>query len=156
MTGNDTDSLEQPREKRSRMWHDWLRVRLERNAGWDEITRGILTATSRGDQDPQEWVREATELETLARTTFETDYSERDTLDLYWSRRNVNLEQISERTAAAFLGVRLQCCRCHKHPYDRWSQQDYRSFANVFGQVKFGASGAAAAATRGKSLNCGR
>lgn len=151
VTGNDTDSLEQPREKRSRMWHDWLRVRLERNAGWDEITRGILTATSRGDQDPQEWVREATALETTARTTFETNYSERDTLDLYWSRRNVNLEQISERTAAAFLGVRLQCCRCHKHPYDRWSQQDYRSFANVFGQVKFGASGAAQAAIQAEN-----
>jgi len=140
ITGNDTATLEQPREKRSRMWHDWLRVRLERNAGWDEIVRGILTATSRGDTDPQEWVRAETELETVARTTFETNYSERDTLDLYWSRRNVGLEQLSEQTAAAFLGVRLQCCRCHKHPYDQWTQSDYRAFANVFGQVQFGTS----------------
>lgn len=89
VTGNDTSTLEQPREKRSRMWHDWLRVRLERNAGWDEIVRGILTATSRGDTDPQESVRTSTALETTARTTFVTDYSDRDSLDLYWSRRNV-------------------------------------------------------------------
>lgn len=151
ITGNDTESLEQPREKRSRMWHDWLRVRLERNAGWDEIVRGILTATSRGDTDPQEWVRTTTELETTARETFETDYADRDTLDLYWSRRNVNLEQLSEQTAAAFLGVRLQCCRCHKHPYDRWSQEDYRAFANVFGQVKNGASPAAQGAIQAEN-----
>lgn len=140
VTGNDTDSLEQPREKRSRMWHDWIRVRLERNAGWDEIARGILTATSRGDAEPQEFVRTSNELETAARAGFNTTYSERNTLDLYWSRRGVNQEQISEQTAAAFLGVRLQCCRCHKHPYDRWSQADYRAFANVFGQVTIGAS----------------
>lgn len=146
ITGNDSDSLEQPREKRSRMWHDWLRVRLERNAGWDEIVRGILTATSRGETDPQEWVRDTTALETAARASFETDYAERDTLDLYWARRNVGLEQASEQTAAAFLGVRLQCCRCHKHPYDRWTQSDYRSFANAFGQVKLGASSAAQSA----------
>lgn len=151
ITGNDTDSLEQPRERRSRMWHDWLRVRLERNAGWDEIVRGILTATSRGDADPQEWVRTTTATETTARNSFETDYSERDTLDLYWSRRNIDLEQISEQTAAAFLGVRLQCCRCHKHPYDRWSQADYRSFANVFGQVRFGESPAAQAAIQAEN-----
>jgi len=151
ITGNDTDSLEQPRAKRSRMWHDWLRVRLERNAGWDEIVRGILTATSRGDTDPQTWVRETTARETAAGSSFESDYSARDTLDLYWSRRGVNLEQISEQTAAAFLGVRLQCCRCHKHPYDRWTQSDYRSFANAFGQVKFGASSTAQAAIQAEN-----
>lgn len=151
VTGNDTDSLEQPREKRSRMWHDWLRVRLERNAGWDEIVRGILTATSRGGTDPQEWVRTTTELDNTARSSFETDYADRETLDLYWSRRNVNLEQLSEQTAAAFLGVRLQCCRCHKHPYDQWTQSDYRAFANAFGQVKLGASPAAQAAIQAEN-----
>ncbi len=30
--------------------------------------------------------------------------------------------------------------RCHKHPYDRWTQADYRAWANVFSQVKFGSS----------------
>ena len=151
ITGNDTDSLEQPREKRSRMWHDWLRVRLERNAGWDEIVRGILTATSRGDREPAEWVQAENQLETAARAGFDTDYSERSSLDLYWARRNVNLEQVSEQSAAAFLGVRLQCCRCHKHPYDKWTQSDYRSFANVFGQVKRGASAVAQGAIQAEN-----
>src|SRR5262249_22653335 len=32
---------------------------------------------------------------------------------------------------------RLECAQCHKHPFDRWTQADYRSYANVFGQVRF-------------------
>ena len=50
------------------------------------------------------------------------------------------LEQWGEKAAAAFLGVRLECAQCHKHPFDRWTQVDYRAFANVFQQVSFGAS----------------
>jgi hypothetical protein len=38
------------------------------------------------------------------------------------------------------LGVRLQCARCHKHPYDRWTQGDYASFVNIFTDVAFGGS----------------
>ena len=33
---------------------------------------------------------------------------------------------MAERTAAAFLGVRIECAQCHKHPFDRWTQADYR------------------------------
>jgi hypothetical protein len=47
---------------------------------------------------------------------------------------------MGELTATAFLGVRLECAQCHKHPFDRWTQADYRSWANVFGQTKFGSS----------------
>jgi hypothetical protein len=36
--------------------------------------------------------------------------------------------------------VRLECAQCHKHPFDRWTQADYRAWANVFGQTKFGSS----------------
>jgi hypothetical protein len=50
------------------------------------------------------------------------------------------LEQMAELTATAFLGVRIECAQCHKHPYDRWTQNDYRAFANVFAQAKFGSS----------------
>jgi hypothetical protein len=40
----------------------------------------------------------------------------------------------------AFLGVRLECAQCHKHPFDRWTQNDYWSYANVFAGVNFGIS----------------
>src|SRR5439155_24411795 len=42
------------------------------------------------------------------------------------------------KVAAAFLGIRLECAQCHKHPTDRWTQVDYRAFANLFGQVVSG------------------
>ena len=50
------------------------------------------------------------------------------------------LETLGEKTASAFLGIRLECAQCHKHPFDRWTQADYRAHANVFGQVALGVS----------------
>src|SRR5262249_32715636 len=59
-----------------------------------------------------------------------------------WRRQqnNIPVEQWGEKTAAAFMGIRLECAQCHKHPFDRWTQADYRGYANVFGQVAFNQS----------------
>jgi hypothetical protein len=136
ITGNDTIRLYSPAEKRSQMWHDWLRVRFERNEPYSEIVRGILTASSREGRSEKEWFGSALKNDESNVRGFESAYAERDTLDLFWKRRNLKAEQVGERVAAAFLGVRLQCAQCHKHPYDRWTQVDYRGFAGLFGQVK--------------------
>src|SRR5262249_44469587 len=81
-----------------------------------------------------------------------TDYAEGPGLDLFW-RRFVNgeftpVEPLAERVAAAFLGVRVECAQCHNHPFDRWTQADYRGFANAVAGVQYGLSpeGLAAAA----------
>ena len=42
-----------------------------------------------------------------------------------------------ETAARLFLGVRLQCARCHNHPYDRWTQDDYYSWAALFGRIDY-------------------
>ena len=36
-----------------------------------------------------------------------------------------------------FLGTRLQCAKCHNHPYDRWTQDEYYQWANVFSQLDY-------------------
>ncbi len=41
----------------------------------------------------------------------------------------------AETTAQAFLGIRLTCARCHKHPFDRWTTDDYWNFAAFTGKV---------------------
>lgn len=41
----------------------------------------------------------------------------------------------AETTSQVFLGVRLQCARCHHHPFEKWSQQDYYQFAAFFARV---------------------
>jgi len=71
---------------------------------------------------------------------FETDYPDRKSLDLFWKQQGLTLEARGEKIAAAFLGVRLECAQCHKHPTDRWTQADYRAFGNVFQQVMVGTS----------------
>lgn len=42
-----------------------------------------------------------------------------------------------ETTARLFLGVRLQCAQCHNHPFDRWTQDDYYSWAALFGRIDY-------------------
>jgi hypothetical protein len=42
-----------------------------------------------------------------------------------------------EATAQLFLGVRLQCAQCHNHPFDRWTQDDYFGWADVFARVDY-------------------
>ncbi len=43
---------------------------------------------------------------------------------------------LAETTAQLFLGVRMQCARCHNHPFERWTQDDYWGLAAFFTQVK--------------------
>jgi hypothetical protein len=43
----------------------------------------------------------------------------------------------AESTAQLFLGTRLQCARCHNHPFDRWTQADYYDWADVFAPVTY-------------------
>jgi hypothetical protein len=43
----------------------------------------------------------------------------------------------AEATAQVFLGLRLQCARCHNHPFDRWTQDDYHSLAACFARVQY-------------------
>jgi hypothetical protein len=144
VTGNNTDALEPPnpfKTRRSQMWHDWLRKRFADNVPYDEMVRGILTATSREGLPVSEWIERQKKLDAELEAGWDSHYADRETLDLFWRRQQaVPLEQWGEKVAAAFLGVRLECAQCHKHPTDRWTQVDYRSFANLFQQVSLGAS----------------
>lgn len=147
ITANNLDMMEDPpdlRPKRAKMWHDWFRKRIAENMPYDQIARGVLTATSREGLSVQEWIEREVHLRQQLRQGFQTDYADRPSLDLFW-RRLANddffpLEQMGELTATAFLGVRLECAQCHKHPFDCWTQSDYRAWANVFGQIQFGSS----------------
>jgi hypothetical protein len=147
ITGNNTDLLENPpilKPRRSQMWHDWFRTRIAQNMPYDQIVRGVLCATSRDGQTPEDWLKQVNAIDEAMQKGFDSTYAERPTLDLFWRRQqNVTLDQWGEKTAAAFLGVRLECAQCHKHPFDRWTQVDYRAYANTFARVSVGTSPAA-------------
>ncbi len=43
--------------------------------------------------------------------------------------------KLTENVAQVFMGMRIQCAQCHNHPFDRWTMDDYYSFAAFFSQV---------------------
>ncbi len=124
----------------SQMWQDWFRKRLAANMPYDEIVRGVLCATSRDGRPAKDWLEATKELDAAASRGYVTAYADKPTLDLFWHVGQPTLEQYAERTASAFMGIRLECAQCHKHPFDRWTQTDYRAYANVFGKVAVGPS----------------
>ncbi|HEY7327432.1 MAG TPA: DUF1549 and DUF1553 domain-containing protein [Gemmataceae bacterium] len=143
ITGNNTDSLENPAQRKmrlSQMWHDWFRKRLAANMPYDELVRSVLCATSREGLSPEDYLEQVKKTE-ACESGFNSTYADRSTLDLFWRKQQqVLIEQWGEKTAAAFLGVRLECAQCHKHPFDRWTQTDYRAYANIFSRMVFGIS----------------
>jgi len=44
-------------------------------------------------------------------------------------------KKIAENVAQSLLGIRIQCAQCHNHPFDRWTMDDYYSFAAFFSQI---------------------
>jgi hypothetical protein len=46
-----------------------------------------------------------------------------------------NPSDLAEATAQLFLGVRLQCAKCHHHPFEKYGQEDYYGFAAFFARV---------------------
>ncbi len=141
VTGNNTQALENPAQtqpKRSQMWHDWIRKRIADNTPYDQLVRDIVTATSLDDQTPAGWLAFVKKIDQQAEKGFTTAYPEKKTLDLFWRRQQaVPIEAWGEKVAVAFLGVRLECAQCHKHPTDRWTQDEYWAFANLFADVTF-------------------
>ena len=89
------------------LYYNWLQEQFSQNRPIDEIVKGILTAEGSNFKNP-------------AASYFQI---ERDTL------------KTSENVAQVFMGMRVQCAQCHNHPFDRWTMNDYYSFAAFFPQV---------------------
>ncbi len=64
-------------------------------------------------------------------------FAERPGLVHYWARNNFKTaEDRAIGFAYAFLGVRIQCAQCHKHPFDQWSKSDFDNFEKLFTAVQ--------------------
>jgi hypothetical protein len=119
-------------------FQQWVRARLEENLPYDQFVERILTATSREGRSVEEWAKEIDGL--FAGATDERKdvelYSQRKTLDLYWLRGSASGVPGTLQVAHSFLGLRLECAQCHRHPHDVWQQDDLLSFANFFTRVR--------------------
>ena len=96
-------------------FHNWIRDSIARNRPYDEFVRGIVAASGEWQDAPA--------------------------INWYWQSRDDQLHQVTADTGQLFLGIRLQCARCHHHPYERWGQEDYYGLSGFFtrlGRKSFG------------------
>ena len=118
----------------AKLWHDWLRVRLADNRPYDEIVRGIVMANTRLDGESY-----ADYCERFTGYVRDGSMADSPSLPQYWTR--ANFRQPEERAigfAYTFLGLRIQCAQCHKHPFDEWTQEDFTDFQNFFLDTRYG------------------
>ncbi|MEM9828859.1 MAG: DUF1549 and DUF1553 domain-containing protein, partial [Planctomycetota bacterium] len=137
-TGNNPDQLRNSMPVRgvaTQFWHRWIQKRIADNVPYDEIVAGIVTADGR---ESGESYREYCETMTQLCVNKDADgYAARESMPLYWNRRD--FQKPEERAigfAYAFLGVRIQCAQCHKHPFDRWTKDDFDQFAKLFAPIQ--------------------
>ncbi len=45
------------------------------------------------------------------------------------------MEERTEMTAQIFMGSRLECAKCHNHPFENWTMRDYYSLSAVFART---------------------
>ena len=94
--------------KGTHVFNRWIRTQLERNTPMDQFVRELLTADG---------------------STFKNPAAN-------YYRISRDPENSVETTAQLFLGVRIQCAKCHNHPFERWTQDDYYGFAAFFPRVQ--------------------
>ena len=118
----------------ARRAYEWLRARLQENVPYDHLTERILLATSADGRPAADWVQEVQgyQSEDAAKTGDLKAYAKRKSLDLYWQRPSATGVKGTLQITHAFLGLRMECAQCHRHPYDIWQQDDLLSLANFF------------------------
>lgn len=96
-------------------WRDWIVESLNQDKGYDRMVQEMLA----GDElDPAN-----------AEVVRATGFLARN---WYLYNRNFWLDDIIEHTSKGFLGVTLNCARCHEHKYDPISHEDYYRFRAFF------------------------
>ncbi|MCX7401016.1 MAG: DUF1549 domain-containing protein [Planctomycetales bacterium] len=93
----------------------WVREQVETNRPWDEIARDVITASGDSVSQPQ--------------------------IGYYvvsiGEYRQVEDSEVVSSVAQSFLGTRIGCAKCHNHPLERYTQDDYYHFAAYFGRMNF-------------------
>lgn len=143
-TGNNDDSLVNvvPRgngisRTASQDWYEWIKLRIDENMPYDELVAGIVLASSRNQGEV--YADYCANMSRVYSGASDEGYTSRQSMPHYWARRS--FRQPEERVigfAYSFLGLRIQCAQCHKHPFDQWTQNDFEQFRGFLTSTKFG------------------
>jgi len=90
-------------------YHAWIKQAMARNLPISEFVKELVTATGSTYKHPP--------------------------ANFYRANRNPSIR--GETTARLFLGIRLQCAKCHNHPFGRWTQDDYYGWSAVFSRIDY-------------------
>ncbi|MGH7130112.1 MAG: DUF1553 domain-containing protein, partial [Planctomycetaceae bacterium] len=126
-----------PPDEYARHWYEWIARRVRENVPYDELVAGIVLGRSRRPGESyQDYVEEES---AYYREEEPLDFTARETMPYYWAKRGTRLpEERALNFSYAFLGVRIECAQCHKHPFDRWKQEDFKAFTALFETVGYG------------------
>jgi hypothetical protein len=91
------------------VFHEWIRQALLENKPLNEFARELIGARGSSYAQPAS--------------------------SFYRALREPSIR--GEAAAQVFLGVRLQCARCHNHPFDQWTQLDYHAWTAFFARVQY-------------------
>lgn len=90
------------------VFQKWLRNHIVNNTPMDQVIRDVITSGGSTFSNP------AANFYRIARDP----------------------SNLAETAAQLFMGIRMQCAKCHNHPFERWTQDDYYSLAAFFARVK--------------------
>jgi hypothetical protein len=93
----------------TKLFHEWIRDSFAANKPLDQFARELVAARGSTYQNPP----------------------------ANYYRANRDPVSRSEATAQVFLGIRLGCAKCHNHPFDRWTQDDYYRWTALFARVDY-------------------
>lgn len=96
------------RPKAIEAYYGFIRHHVAANTPWDEFVRQIVTATG--------------------------STHENGAANFYALHQDP--ESTAETVAQAFLGLSINCAKCHNHPLEKWTNDQYYGFANMFARVR--------------------
>ena len=91
----------------AKLFRDWIRAEVAANTPYQQFAQKVLTASGSNKENP------AASYYKILRTP----------------------EDTMENTTHLFMGIRFNCNKCHDHPFERWTQDNYYEMAAYFGQV---------------------
>ncbi|MEZ6110063.1 MAG: DUF1553 domain-containing protein [Pirellulaceae bacterium] len=89
-------------------YYQWIRERVATNTPWDQFVREVVTAQGSSYEN--------------GATNFYALHQDPETM--------------TENTCQAFLGLSIGCAKCHNHPLEKWTNDQYYAMANLFGRVR--------------------
>ncbi len=89
-------------------YYQWIHNHVAKNTPWDQFAQEILTATGEAMDNG------ATNFYAL----------------------NQDPESMTENACQAFMGLSIGCAKCHNHPLEKWTNDQYYAMANMFARVR--------------------